>query len=147
MTDKETTIILLKLHGAYFSQDRFADSQEFEHRAAIWGVYFADFPYSVVNKVVTEWIATRKEMPQISELLPRCKDERTALQSLKDPENIKPTHEIIYLARHGEPPEKPEVSRMIDRIIEEMRKDPKIKAIHEAHQKQQENKNFLPYEI
>lgn len=144
MTSDETTTILLKLSGAYFSQNRYLTSQEFGSRVILWDVYFKDFPYEVVNKVVTDWIATRKEMPQISELLPHCKDERTAMQNLKNPEDIKPTWEIIYLSRKGEPPESPEFSQITERFIKWLKADPKLRQIQEA---KEQADNMLPYEI
>lgn len=102
MTLEETNLICLKIHGAYASQDRLYNSTEFSQRVNIWNIYFKDFTYKTVNKAVEEWISTQKTMPQISELLPRCKDLRTMEQgSLKDAANLRPTHELIYEAKHG----------------------------------------------
>lgn len=102
MTREETTTIVLKLHGSYFSQDRIFNSIELERRIDAWEIYFKDFTYKTVNQAVEEWVKNNKVMPQISEILPRCKDLRTMEQgSLKDAANLRPTHELIWEAKHG----------------------------------------------
>ena len=156
MTTEETTKILLKLHNAYPNQDKFLNSQDFNARISIWDVYFKDFPFSMVEQAVNEWIATMKTYPQISELLPRVKDIKALAQSPKNIDNIKPTWEVIYEARHGELKDEdipPEISAMTDEFVKWLRSDPKMR---EKWRKEQEAKkrhtlgdesNFLPYEI
>ena len=120
MTREETTTIVLKLHGSYFSQDRIFNSIELERRIDAWEIYFKDFTYKTVNQAVEEWVKNNKVMPQISELLPRCKDLRTMEQgSLKDAANLRPTHELIYEAKHG-PIENMPVPEWIQNLTEGM---------------------------
>lgn len=156
MNKEETTKIVLRLHGAYFSTDKIFNSSELDHRINIWDVYFKDFTYKTVSQAVDEWIKANKVMPQISELLPRCKDLRSLEQgSLEDVENLKPTWEMIWDARHGELKDEdisPEIRKMSDEFVKWLRADPKLKAQWKA---QQNNKpiesadmsNVLPYEI
>lgn len=170
MTQEETANIVLKLHGAFFSKDRFMNSQEFEARVNLWDMYFKDFTYDEVSQAVNEWIANNKEMPQISELLPRCKDLRALKQSPKSPEDLKSTAELNWEARHGVmtedhvPPKW--ITDMTDEFVKWLRADPKTKKRwleEERKQKEAENTpipevkqevkqsevmgNVLPYEI
>ena len=156
MNKEETTKIVLRLHGAYFSTDRIFNSSELDHRINIWDVYFKDFTYKTVSQAVDEWISNNKTMPQISELLPRCKDLRLLEQgSLKDVENLKPTWELIYDARHGEMTweDVPQnIKDMSDEFVKWLRADPKLKAQWKAQQNNKPIKsadmgNVLPYEI
>ena len=156
MTKDETTKIVLKLHGAYFSTDRIFSSMELDQRINIWEIYFKDFSFSTVNQAVDEWISNNKTMPQIAELLPRCKDLRTLEQgSLKDASNLKPTWEMIWDARHGELKDEditPEVRKMTDEFVKWLRADPKLKAQWEKEQKNKPTQSeamgdCLPYEI
>ena len=97
-----------------------------------------------------------KTYPQISELLPRVKDIKALAQSPKNIDNIKPTWEVIWEARHGELKDEdipPEISAMTDEFVKWLRSDPKMR---EKWKKEQEAKkrhtlgeesSFLPYEI
>ena len=130
MTQEETAKIILKLHGAFFSKDRFMNSQEFEARVNLWDMYFKDFTYDVVSQAVSEWIASNKEMPQISELLPRCKDLRI-LKLSPSSKDMKSTAELNWEARHGVMTEdhvSPKwITDMTDEFVKWLRADPKTK--------------------
>lgn len=156
MTRDETTKVVLKLHGAYFATDRIYNSVELDQRINIWDVYFKDFTYKTVSQAVDEWISSQKTMPQISELLPRCKDIRIEEQgSLKDASNLKPTWEMIWDAKHGElkwEDISPEIKAMSDEFVKWLKADPKLKAQWKAQQKNKPIKSeelgdCLPYEI
>jgi hypothetical protein len=147
MTREETIKIVMRLHGAYFSQDRVFNSAELDSRIDIWDVYFKDFTYRTVDLAVSEWIANNKTMPQISELLPRCKDIRIMEQgSLTDAATLRPTWELIWESKHGELKDEdipPEVKAMTGEFVKWLRADPKMKAKY----KNNESGSFLPYEI
>lgn len=171
MTMEETTKIVLKLHGAYFSKDKIYNSSELESRINLWDMYFKDFTYDVVSQAVSEWIASQSNPPQISELLPRCKDLRLLKQSPKNPGELKSTAELIWEARHGVMTEdhvSPKwITDMTDEFVKWLRADPKTKKQwleEEKKQKEAEEKkeqakateevkqsevmeNVLPYEI
>ena len=156
MTKEETTKIVLRLHGAYFSTDRIYNSSELDHRIGIWEIYFKDFTYRTVSQAVDEWIKANKVMPQIAELLPRCKDLRALEQgSLTDVENLRPTWELIWEARHGELKDEdisPEIRKMSDEFVKWLRADPKLKAQWKKEQKNNPTQSeamgdCLPYEI
>lgn len=138
MTQEQTSLILLKIHGAYFSQDRFANSAEFSSRINLWDVYFKDFTYEVVNQAVTEWIASHKEMPQISDLIQRCKDLRDLANFPKDdPMQWKSYAEQVTIARKGDPDTWPDPDWLVqvrNNFIESMKAE-------------QNNGKCLPYEI
>lgn len=150
MTREETTQIILKLHGAYFSQDRFVDSRDFEARINIWDAYFKDFTYAVVNQAITEWIGSKSTMPQISELLPRCKDLRDIESCPKDdPMNWKSTAEMVWDARHGELKDEdiPEwITKATDDLVKWLRSDPKMRAKFDKENSDL-GSSALPYEI
>lgn len=160
MTLEETTRVVLKLHGAYFSKDRIYNSSELESRINLWDMYFKDFTYKVVDRAASEWIANSKEPPQISELLPRCKDLRELERgSIQDADNIKPTWEMTYYARHGELKDEdisPEIRALTDEVIKWLRADPKTRKEWAEEEAKEKNKqytksevlgNVLPYEI
>lgn len=159
MTRDETAMVVMKLHGAYFSQDRVFNSKELENRIDIWDVFFKDFTFKTVNQAVTEWIGTQKTMPQISELLPRCKDLRILEQgTLADASSLRPTWDLIWESHHGELRDEdipPEIRKMTDDFIRWLRADPKMKAKYKAEQNRRKPTptdsadlgECLPYEI
>lgn len=158
MKINETSQIVMKIHSIY-GQDRFANSAELASRTNYWDIYFKDFSFDIVNKALDYWIKSHRDMPTPSDLLPKCKDLRFELLNppidFANPENIKPTWELIYDARHGELKDEdisPEIRKMSDEFVKWLRADPKLKAQWKA---QQNNKpiqsadmgNVLPYEI
>ena len=91
-------------------------------------------------------------MPTPSDLLPLCKDERQLEWARAQNINadIKATHVLIWEARNGplENAEIPkEVRAMTDRMVDLLRRDPKIRAEYEARHPEQFADDALPYEI
>ena len=144
MTEEEATKIVLRLHGAYYSQDSYADTAELERRIAIWADKFKLFTYKVVSQAIEEWINEQKTLPHISEILPRCKDLSLLEQgSLKDPVNLKPTWVQIWDATHGEMTDEqiPQwIREMSDDMIRAMLTPPKKVDVPDMG-------DGLPYEI
>ena len=150
MTEQETSKIIQKLHNIYSHQDRFATGQDIISRITYWDIYFKEYPFSVVDKVVDSWIKSHRDMPTPSDLLPMCKDERASLQDIRFPEDIKPTWEIIYDAKHGEQPIKPEFEALVNNFVKWLRADPKMKEQWRRQHGGQEPpipQDMLPYEI
>ena len=153
MKYNETSEIILKIHNLYSNQDRFTNSSELTSRTTYWDVYFKDFSFEIVNKAVDYWIRSHRDMPVPSDILPICKDIRFEKLNppidFSNPENIKPTHQLIWESRNGELKDKdipPEIYAMTDRLIESLRKDSKMRKKYEK-QNQEDLSNELPYEI
>ena len=148
----ETTTIIKKLHDIYIAQDRFATAGELMTRAKYWDIYFKDFSFAVVNKVVDLWAKSHRDMPTPSDLLPLCKDERqlewARAQNINT--DVKATHVLIWEARNGplENAEIPkDISALTSRMVESLRRDPKIRAEYEARHPEQFADDALPYEV
>lgn len=153
MTRDETATIIKKVHDLYIHQDRFVTSASISARVNYWDIYFKDFSFNVVNKVVDLWAKSHRDMPTPSDLLPLCKDERqlewSRAQNIKA-EDIKATHVLIWEARNGalEDAEIPkDISALTSRMVESLRRDPKIRAEYEARHPEQFADDALPYEI
>lgn len=152
MNREQSMAIVAKLHNAYQTKDRFLTPSALNARIEQYTIYFADIPYRILNKVVDEWIKTRKELPFINELLVRCKDELSFEQNpIKNTADLMPTWWYIAEARGVDidAPIPPEITKMTDRLIEALRKDPKIRAEYEANHRNevQTQDGSLPYEI
>lgn len=139
MTQEETAKIILKIHGAYFSQDRFMTSTDFESRVTLWDTFFKGFSYKVVDQALGEWIKENKTIPQVSDLFQRCKDLRDLENYPKDdPMNWKSHAEQITIARMGDPDTWPEpdwLPELREKFLSAMREE----AIKKS--------GSLPYEI
>ena len=152
MNREQSMAIVAKLHNAYQSIDKFVTPSALNARIEQYTIYFADIPYRIVDYVVNEWIKTRKELPFINELLVRCKDELSFEQNpIKNTADLMPTWWYIAEARGVDidAPIPPEITKMTDRLIEALRKDPKIRAEYEANHRNEvkTQDGFLPYEI
>ena len=152
MNREETSTIVKKIHDLYIHQDRYITSASISARINYWDIYFKDFSFAVVNKVIDTWAKSHRDMPTPSDLLPLCKDERqlewAREQNIND--DVKATHVLIWEARNGalEKAEIPkEVRTMTDRMVESLRRDPKIRAEYEARHPEQFADDALPYEI
>ena len=150
MTEKETALIIKKLHDIYSSQDKFVTAEEIASRITYWDIYFKDFSFKVVNAVADDWIRHQSKMPLPSEILPLCKDARDLMimreQDLAHPELIKPTWELIWDERHNyqEPEITPEIRRMSDEFVKWLEADSKTK---EKIKNDNNLGNAIPYEI
>ena len=143
MTQDETATIIKKVHDLYAHQDKYITSSSITSRINYWDIYFKDFSFNVVNRVVDIWAKSHRDMPTPSDLLPLCKDERqmewAREQNIKA-EDIKATHVLIWEARHGPLEKIPitnEVRAMTDRMIEALRRE----------EPQSDLANSLPYEV
>ena len=152
MTREETAQIVKKLHDIYIQQDRYVTADSIKARINYWEIYFKDFTFAVVSKVVDQWIRHNHDMPVPSDLLQACKDERdmeyARATNIQDPENFRPPWELEYEARNGKIEIKPEIAMMTDKIMDWLRTDPKLKAKYKAEQEEKaKNCGYLPYEI
>lgn len=156
MTHEETIAIVRKIHDIYSTQDRFIDTKSIEARINYWEIYFKDFTFAVVNRVVDEWIKSHRDMPMPSDLLQSCKDYRDLYAYPKgDPMNWKSTAEQIWEARHGVITEDhvfpKHITDMTDKMIEILRTDPAVrKQYEESHPESaiiSDLGDGLPYEI
>jgi hypothetical protein len=91
-------------------------------------------------------------MPQIAELLPRCKDLRDLESYPKDdPMNWKSPAEQTWDAEHGELKDEdvPQwIKDLTDEFVKWLRADPKMKAkFREEEKKKNGGSDCLPYEI
>ena len=143
MTREETSTIVKKIHDLYIHQDKYITSASISARVNYWDIYFKDFSFKVVNKVVDIWAKSHRDMPTPSDLLPLCKDERqmewAREQNIKA-EDIKATHVLIWEAHNGPLEKMPitnEVRAMTDRMIEALRRE----------EPQGDLANSLPYEV
>ena len=149
MTQEETATIIKKVHDLYIHQDRFINSSTITARINYWDIYFKDFSFNVVNKVVDLWAKSHRDMPTPSDLLPLCKDERqlewARAQNIRA-ENIKSTGDLIWEARNG-PIENieitPEIRAMTDAFIEAFKKKNGDASVEE----QGDLADSLPYEV
>lgn len=153
MKTDETKVIIKKLHEIYLNQDKFVTAENIQSRINYWDVYFKDFSFEIVNKAVDYWIRSHRDIPVPSDILPICKDIRFEMINppidFANPENIKPTHQLIWEARNGKLEDKdipPEIVAMTDRLIESLRKDSKMRKKYEE-QNHEDLSNELPYEI
>lgn len=143
MTQDETATIIKKVHDLYAHQDKYITSSSITSRINYWDIYFKDFSFNVVNRVVDIWAKSHRDMPTPSDLLPLCKDERqmewAREQNIKA-EDIKATHVLIWEAHNGPLEKIPitnEVRAMTDRMIEALRRE----------EPQGDLANSLPYEV
>ena len=149
MTQDETATIIKKVHDLYFHQDRYVTSDIINSRVNYWDIYFKDFSFAVVNRVVDTWAKSHRDMPTPSDLLPLCKDERhmewARAQNIHA-ENIKSTADLIWEARNG-PIENieitPEIRAMTDAFIEAFKKRNGDDSVGD----QGDLANSLPYEV
>ena len=156
MTYEETTAIVKKIHDFYAIQDKFATVEDLITRANYWDVIFKDFTFSVVDKAVSDWMKSHRDMPMPSDLLQKCKDLRDLSHFPSgDPMTWKSTAELNWEARHGVMTEDHEVpkwiSDMTDKMVEAMRQDPGIRKHYEETHPTKVNVpdlgDGLPYEI
>ena len=153
MTQDETATIIKKVHDLYAHQDKYITSSSITSRINYWDIYFKDFSFNVVNRVVDIWAKSHREMPLPADLLPLCKDERqlewSRAQNIRA-EDIKATHVLIYEARNG-PIEDidipPEITVLTDRMIRELRNDKKLRVEYEARHPETFADDALPYEV
>jgi len=141
MTEKETALIIKKLHDIYSHQDRFVTAEDISSRITYWDVFFKDFTYQVVNQAVDDWIRSHKEMPVPSDLIQSCKDYRDLYACPKgNPMEWKSTAEQVWDARHGEmgedhtPPKW--ITDMTDEFVKWLEADPKTKAKYKKEETQ-----------
>lgn len=153
MKTDETKVIIKKIHELYLYQDKFVTAENIQSRINYWDIYFKDFSFEIVNRAVDYWVKSHRDIPFPSDLLPMCKQFRYEMVNppidFANPENIKPTWELIWDARHGELKHEdisPVILAMSDRLIEALRKDAKMRKKYEEEQKG-DLSNELPYEI
>ena len=152
MTREETSTIVKKIHDLYIHQDRFINSSTITARINYWDIYFKDFSFKVVNRVVDIWAKSHRDMPTPSDLLPLCKDERQLEWARAQNINadVKATHVLIWEARNG-PIEDldipPEITVLTERMIRELRNDKKLRVEYEARHPEQFADDALPYEV
>ena len=106
MTIQEATREVYLIHAAY-PQDRNAKEAELLDRIDLWAVFFADKPFSIVDRAVKAWIKSSKFMPTPEEIGKAC-------DTLARFENI--IKDAGYIHQIPEP--SPEVQAMLDRLIE-----------------------------
>lgn len=149
---KQASKIVSKLLDAY-DQSRYTKPEEKMKKTDLFCVYFADIPYRIVDRVVDEWIRSHREAPTIAEILSRSKDALILETSPKFTEDIKPTWWYILEARgvDMEAPVKPEIRAMTDKLVEAMRRDPRMRARYEAEMRKkkqdEDDDGSEPFEI
>ena len=152
MNREETSTIVKKIHDLYIHQDRYITSASISARINYWDIYFKDFSFAVVNKVIDTWAKSHRDMPTPSDLLPLCKDERQLEWARAQNINadVKATHVLIWEARNG-PIEDldipPEITVLTERMIRELRNDKKIRVEYEARHPETFADDALPYEV
>lgn len=106
MTIQETAKLIYLMHAVY-PQDRKTTEAELLDRIDGWSVFFADYPFPIVDAAVKRWIKSSSFMPTPEEIKKAC-DTRAKFEEI-----IQGAGYINQL-----PNPSPEVEQMLDRLIE-----------------------------
>lgn len=80
MTIQEATKVIYMIHAVY-PQDRKATEEELLDRIDAWAVFFADYPFPIVDAAVKTWIKSASYMPTPEEIKRAC-DTRVKFEKL-----------------------------------------------------------------
>ena len=108
MTIQEATRVVYMIHAVY-PQDRRATEAELLDRIDAWAVFFADYPFPIVDAAVKSWIKSSAYMPTPEEIKKAC-DTRAKFEKL--------ISEAGYINQIPDP--SPAVEAMLDNLIESL---------------------------
>lgn len=106
MTIQEATRVVYMIHAVY-PQDRRATEAELLDRVDLWAVFFAEYPFPIVDAAVKSWIKSSSYMPTPEEIKRACDTRRRFENLIKD---------AGYINQLPDP--SPAVEAMLDNLIE-----------------------------